>query len=64
MSGLVSRLPFPRTSAPLSRRLRKETKTAHRLAEATRFAKAFFKGKLNVPAFAQGVARLYPVYVA
>ncbi|MBX3200373.1 MAG: biliverdin-producing heme oxygenase [Labilithrix sp.] len=52
------------TEAPLSALLRKETKVAHRLAEGTRLARAFFTGKLTVARYAEGLARLYPVYVA
>ncbi|MBX3216773.1 MAG: biliverdin-producing heme oxygenase [Labilithrix sp.] len=52
------------TEAPLSTLLRKETKVAHRLAEGTRLARAFFTGKLTVARYAEGLARLYPVYAA
>lgn len=47
-----------------SRRLRKETQSAHKLAEATQLARAFFKGKVTQRAYAEGLARLYPVYSA
>lgn len=48
---------------PLSKRLRKETKLAHRLVEATHLARAFFRGKLTKETYAEGLARIYPVYV-
>ncbi|MBX3232605.1 MAG: biliverdin-producing heme oxygenase [Labilithrix sp.] len=48
---------------PLSRRLRRETKVMHRLVESTRLARAFFRGTLTTQAYAEGLARLYPVYV-
>lgn len=51
-----------RGAAPLSVLLRKETKLAHRLVEGTRFARAFFTGKLTVARYAEGLARLYPIY--
>jgi heme oxygenase len=47
---------------PLSRRLRAETKVAHKLVEATRFARAFFKGTLTPAVYAEGLARIHPVY--
>ncbi len=49
-------------SLPLSKRLRRETKVAHKLVEGTRLARAFFKGTLNEGSYAEGLARLYPVY--
>lgn len=49
-------------SRALSKDLRKETKIAHRLVESTRMAKAFFQGKLTTGLYAEGIARLYPVY--
>jgi heme oxygenase len=52
------------TSVSLARRLRAETKRAHRLAEATRLAKAFLAGRLDARAYALGLARIEPVYAA
>lgn len=52
-----------RSSQPLSKRLRRETKVAHRLVEGTRLARAFFRGTLTAKTYAEGLARLYPVYV-
>jgi heme oxygenase len=49
---------------PLSRRLRAETKVAHKLVEATRFARAFFKGTLTTAVYAEALARIHPVYEA
>ncbi len=49
---------------PLSKRLRRETKPLHRLVESTQLAKAFFRGKLTQRTYAEGLARMYPVYVA
>lgn len=51
-----------RTTLPLSKRLRRETKVAHRLVESTRLARAFFRGTLTAKTYAEGLARLYPVY--
>ncbi|MEM9861711.1 MAG: biliverdin-producing heme oxygenase [Myxococcota bacterium] len=48
----------------LSRRLKKETTSEHRLAEATRFAKAFFRGQFNRRTYARGLALFEPVYAA
>lgn len=48
----------------LAKRLRKETKVAHRLVESTRLARAFFKGTLTAKSYAEGLARMYPVYDA
>ena len=50
------------TKGALSKQLRSETKLAHRLVESTRLAKAFFQGKLTTALYAEGLARLYPVY--
>lgn len=50
------------SALPLSRRLRRETKIAHRLVEGTRLARAFFRGSLTTSTYAEGLARLYPVY--
>lgn len=57
---------FGRSGAtkPLSARLRAETKLAHRLVEATRFAKAFFKGTLTQAVYAESLTRIFPVYAA
>ncbi|HJL14938.1 MAG TPA: biliverdin-producing heme oxygenase [Sandaracinaceae bacterium LLY-WYZ-13_1] len=52
------------TGVSLARRLRAETTQAHRLAEASRLAKAFFRGRLNAEAYALGLARIEPVYAA
>jgi heme oxygenase len=49
-------------SLPLSKRLRRETKIAHRLVESTKLARAFFRGALTGKTYAEGLARLYPVY--
>lgn len=51
-----------RSSSRLSKRLRRETKLAHRLVESTRLARAFFRGTLTPATYAEGLARLYPVY--
>ncbi|MEM6791262.1 MAG: biliverdin-producing heme oxygenase [Myxococcota bacterium] len=48
----------------LSRRLKKETRTEHDLAEASRFAKLFFKGRFDQRGYAKGLARIEPVYAA
>jgi heme oxygenase len=48
----------------LSGRLRLETKVAHRIVESTRLARAFFRGTLTTKAYAEGLARLHPVYAA
>lgn len=50
------------TNVPLSKRLRGETRIAHRLVESTRLARAFFRGTLTAKTYAEGLARLYPVY--
>jgi heme oxygenase (biliverdin-producing, ferredoxin) len=52
------------TSDSLARRLRAETSRSHRLAEATRFAQALFAGRLDVRAYALGLAHIAPVYAA
>lgn len=48
----------------LSGRLRLETKVAQRIVESTRLARAFVRGTLTTKAYAEGLARLYPVYAA
>lgn len=48
----------------LAARLRDETQPEHQLAEATRFAKAFFRGRLDIRAYGLGLARFEPVYSA
>lgn len=48
----------------LSKRLKAETKSEHVLAEATRLAKAFFAGRLDLHAFTLGLVRVEPVYQA
>lgn len=48
----------------LSRRLRRETKIMHRLVEGTRLARAFFRGTLTTATYAEGLARMFPVYEA
>lgn len=53
-----------RAAMPLSRRLRKETKVIHRVVEAGRLARAFFGGRLTAEVYAEGLARLLPVYEA
>jgi len=52
-----------RSTSGLSKRLRRETKIAHRLVEGTRLARAFFRGTLTKASYAESLARLYPVYV-
>ncbi|MBX3214271.1 MAG: biliverdin-producing heme oxygenase [Labilithrix sp.] len=47
---------------PLSRLLRREPRVAQRLAGSTRMARAFFQGTLTAQTYAEGLARLYPVY--
>lgn len=54
--------PTPDASSRLSKRLRRETKVAHRLVESTRLARAFFRGTLTAATYAEGLARIYPVY--
>lgn len=55
---------WSRRAAPLATRLRRETRSVHRLVESTRLAKAFFRGALHRETYAEGLARLYPVYAA
>lgn len=54
----------PRQAESLSRGLRRETKIMHRLVEGTRLARAFFRGTLTTATYAEGIARMYPVYEA
>lgn len=48
----------------LSRRLKKETRTEHDLAEASRFAKLFFQGRFDAGAYAQSLGWIELVYTA
>ncbi len=56
--------PTAEPGRPLSVRLRAETRLAHRLVDATRFAKAFFKGTLTQAVYAESLTRIFPVYAA
>lgn len=56
--------PSRNRELPLSRRLRSETRVVHRLVESTKIAKAFFSGRLDVPAYCGVLARLLPAYEA
>lgn len=56
---------WPKSEPPaLAARLRRETRSIHRIVESTRIAKAFFRGTLNRRTYAEGLACLYPVYAA
>ncbi|MEM9074078.1 MAG: biliverdin-producing heme oxygenase [Myxococcota bacterium] len=48
----------------LARRLKRETRPEHDLAEATRFAKAFFAGRFNANAYTLGLSHFEPIYRA